>query len=205
MKVQFFLFPLLEHLLGTWLSILSRFYFTKFESKINSIRNWLSILSRFYFIRMGSGKTTLVRALSILWRFYFIIFWRFHHLWTTFFQSYQGSILSKSICRKQLVPRPFQSYQGSILSIHGHYSKLQFSLLSILSRFYFITDHIPPHTGSKRLSILSRFYFITKRLKKFSDLFLTFNPIKVLFYQAYNFNKEIINQILSILSRFYFI
>ena len=77
----------------------------------------------------------------------------------------------------------FQSYQGSILSIILCLNKRDKEILSILSRFYFISGISFSFLQPGCLSILSRFYFIT------------------------DFNNSIFTWtiILSILSRFYFI
>ena len=130
-------------------------------------------------ITNGIGKIPL----SILSRFYFI--------WMS--MMYWGVVVGLSILSRFY-------FINSKLTILGPYIDL-----SILSRFYFIYARRDNPASELFLSILSRFYFICGYLWKLNYLRLSFNPIKVLFYQVKQTVKVIEPKRLSILSRFYFI
>ena len=167
------------------LSILSRFYFIKAGplggKKQKSTFNPIKVL---FYLSYEDEKDFYLN-LSILSRFYFIKSnAQLQFPFVAFFQSYQGSILSKKegkvmSKRKELSilsrfyfigssntsntesPSFFQSYQGSILSL-GHSSVFTTSI-------YF---------QSYQGSILSAKWTAEAMLQ------LTFNPIKVLFYRS---------------------
>ena len=122
-----------------------------------------------------------------------------------FFQSYQGSILSfkdKIIFSKV---SDFQSYQGSILSINRAKDEIEkFSFQSYQGSILSTSDIEPAWTmwiSFNPIKVL--FYLISFFIcMSFSR---SFNPIKVLFYQWWVYLPSYTWNLLSILSRFYFI
>ena len=133
--------------------------------------NFLSILSRFYFIRWTMyflcQSQLSFNPIKVLFYQQVIIqsIKREHH-----FQSYQGSILSKTIRVSGNHVFNFQSYQGSILSEIAHCGNFVF-----------------PYFQSYQGSILS-----TSRETLLNASFSTFNPIKVLFYQNFKYLLHIV-------------
>ena len=167
------------------LSILSRFYFYEIEIvKILLKSTLLSILSRFYFYNVHTNNIRIRTYLSILSRFYFYkvlpaiveaVIFPFNPIKVLFlpdnqaefglspdFQSYQGSIFTKRFLPCGFCHLSFNPIKVLFLPLLLPVFFLEYSLLSILSRFYFYIKTFDKIVKFYILSILSRFYFYVK-------------------------------------------
>ena len=101
---------------GQNLSILSRFNFNGYPRNQEAADLALSILSRFNFNQFSYVLFNTHVNLSILSRFNFNTITGTGTSSLTFFQSYQGSILTELASKEAQLLSGFQSYQGSILT-----------------------------------------------------------------------------------------